>query len=207
MYDTLNSSFLYCVGGLKIVNNELKNTDDVFMGLKNIRVATFGDSGIMNPGDWIPILPSKLPSDAFKKDEQSGKGISPGVCKDMVLSLHIEIAFARIGSFANPQSKIMGVNYKFGSAQDVTFQCIGFGACKNPSKTQRIEVSSSVQFTDVTLPASDYYAEYPVIEAKLPYDFFYPFLTSTKSSGNNRHRIHGGIIFLLILSYLYFVAF
>ena len=146
-------------------------------------MATFGDSEVLKPGDWMPIMLSNFPPDAFKLDTESDDSMLSGGCKNMVLSLHIEIAFAKVGSFANPQSKIMGVNYKFGSAQTIKYQCIGFGACKNPSKQQRIEIFSSVQFTDVTLPALDYYAEYPVIEARLPHDFFYPFLTSPTSRG------------------------
>ena len=162
---------------------QLTNTESLFDSLKNIRVATFGDSDVLKPGDWIPIMLSNFPSEAFNADLNSGDSMLSGDCKDMVLNLHIEIAFAKVGSFANPQSKIMGVNYKFGVARDVTYQCIGFGACKNPSKQQRIEIFSSVQFIDVTLPALDYYAEYPVIEARLPHDFFYPFLTSPTSRG------------------------
>ena len=162
-------------------------------------MATFGDSEVLKPGDWIPIMLSKLPSDAFKADVKSDDSMESGVCRGMVLNLHIEIAFAKVGSFANPQSKIMGVNYKFGIAQDVTFQCIGFGACKNPSKQQRIEIFSSVQFTDVTLPALDYYAEYPVFEGRLPHDFFYPFLISTESSGTKSTELQDKSVLVITL--------
>ena len=182
-YTKLNS-----LGGLKLVGDQIENTDNLFSGFQDIRVATFGDSEFLKPGDWLPIMLSNLPSDAFSNDVKSDGKSSPGVCENMILSLHIKIAFAKVGSFANPQSKIMGVSYQFGNSQDVTYQCIGFGACKNPSKTQRIEISSSVKFTDVTLPALDFYAEYPVIEARLPHDFFYPFLTSSKSSGTKEGK-------------------
>ena len=46
-------------------------------------------------------------------------------------------------------------------------------------ENQRIDFSVSVKFTDVTQPALPQYAEYPVIEAKFPRDFFYPFVSST----------------------------
>lgn len=186
-------------GGLKIIDNQLEETDNLLEVLQNTRIATFGDSDHLKPGDWIQIMLSKLPSDTFGNDVPGDVATLPGKCQSMVLNLHIEIAFAKIGSFANPQSKIIGVNYKFGSSQDVAYQCIGFGACKNPSKTQRIEISSSVEFIDVTRPASDYYAEYPVIEARLPHDFFYPFLTSLTSSGT-KNRILTDQSFHLIMS-------
>ena len=35
---------------------------------------------------------------------------------------------------------------------------------------------------DVTRPALDYYAEYPVLKVRLPYDFFYPFVTKHPAS-------------------------
>ena len=162
-------------------------------------MATFGDSEVLKPGDWIPVMLSKFPSEAFNADPQSDDPMLSGKCENMVLNLHIEIAFAKVGSFANPQSKIMGVNYKFGAAHDVTYQCIGFGACKNPSKQQRIEIFSSVQFTDVTLPALDYYAEYPVIEARLPHDFFYPFLTSPASSGTKSTELGNNSVLVIYL--------
>ena len=46
-------------------------------------------------------------------------------------------------------------------------------------ENQRIDFTVSVKFTDVTQPALPQYAEYPVIEAKFPRDFFYPFVSST----------------------------
>ena len=36
-------------------------------------------------------------------------------------------------------------------------------------------------FQDVTEPATEHYAAYPVIEARLPHDFFYPFVTSSSN--------------------------
>ena len=155
------------------------------------------------PGDWLPIMLSNLPADAFNDNAQSENPVLPGQCRNMVLNVHIEIAFAKIGSFANPQPKIMGVNYKFGSAQDLSYQCIGIGACQNPFKKQRVEIFSSVQFMDVTLPASDYYAEYPVIEARLPHDFFYPFLSSAESRGIKSTEVNIKLMLVIMLAIIY----
>ena len=41
-----------------------------------------------------------------------------------------------------------------------------------------MEVSTSVSFLDVTRPAVEKFAEFPVIEAKFPHDFFYPFISN-----------------------------
>ena len=183
-----------CIGGIGIGGDMMPS---------KIRVAKFGDSEVSKPGDWIPIMLSNLPPDAFKESFQSESPIISGQCRNMVLNLHIEIAYAKIGSFSNPQPKIMGVNYKFGTAQDISYQCIGIGACQNPFKKQRVEIFSSVQFLDVTLPASDYYAEYPVIEARLPHDFFYPFLTSTESSAIPTNLFCIDLLLVTMLSTIY----
>ena len=59
--------------------------------------------------------------------------------RGLSLGLHIEVAHAMVGSMANPQSKVVGVEYRFRSA-DVEFRCVGFGACKSqvwPLVTER----------------------------------------------------------------------
>ena len=47
------------------------------------------------------------------------------------------------------------------------------------SNTQRLDFSVSVSFTDVTGPASPLFADIPVLQAKFPHDFFYPFVSSS----------------------------
>ena len=41
-----------------------------------------------------------------------------------------------------------------------------------------MDFSTSVAFIDVTYPATTQFAEYPKLEAKVPHDFFYPFVSS-----------------------------
>ena len=151
--------------------------------VENLRVASFGNSDPNKPGDWIKVQITRPPRDHIKDNVNSTTSGSsesqnpPGTCKDVVKSLHIEVAYAFIGSTANPQAKILGVNYRFGRRQDVKFRCVGLGSCRSVEKTQNIDVSTSVSFVDVTKPALRYYAEYPVLTIRLPYDFFYPFVS------------------------------
>ena len=56
--------------------------------------------------------------------------IEKGKCPGIVKSLHLEILFASLGSFVNPQSKIVGVVYKFGKLSDEVFTCFGL-ACNH----------------------------------------------------------------------------
>ena len=73
-------------------------------------------------------------------------------CPGIVTSLHIELLHASIGTFANPQTKIIGVVYKFGKLTDVKFTCSGI-ACnyryeqsveKNKMYQKRILLSSGM---------------------------------------------------------------
>ena len=75
-----------------------------------------------------------------------------------------------------------GVNYRFGPPQDLSFHCLGV-SCHSPHHThrQRVELSTTVGFVDVTRPGIERYAEFPVLEAKFPHDFFYPFMTADLS--------------------------
>ena len=50
------------------------------------------------------------------------------------------------------------------------------------SKTQRLEFSLSISYNDVSQPAVQMFSTYPVIEAKFPHDFFYPFVSSNSIS-------------------------
>lgn len=80
----------------------------------------------------------------------------------MVLSLHIEVVFTRVGSVNNPQPKVVGVRFKFGPPSDVTFRCLGLG-CGNG---QTMEVSTSVGFVDITRPALEEFMDFPVLDAR-----------------------------------------
>ena len=64
------------------------------------------------------------------------------------------------------------------------FQCVG-GFCQDVNKDliQSFEVSQSVSYVDASQPAIKYKGEAPIFIARVPNDFFYPFLfyTSTAS--------------------------
>ena len=92
--------------------------------------------------------------------------------------------FFNFSYLANPQAKIIGVNYKFSPPEDIVYHCTGL-KCRLHNSSQAIEISTSVGFIDVTQPAVDYFKERPYIEAKLPHDFFYPFIRSYQVSSSS----------------------
>ena len=175
-----------------------RNHDGLNFGielLKKHRVATFGNSKTDLPQDWIQVAISNLPD--LEAYENLETGSFQGECRDVITSLHIEIYFANVGSSTNPQAKIIGVNYILAPPEDLAFKCTGF-KCRLPDSTQNIEISTSVGFIDVTQPALDYYKEKPVLEAKLPHDFFYPFIRSYETSSAQKIVFCAHYMFLLL---------
>ena len=166
--------------------------------LRQLRVASFGNSRSNEPQDWIEIeISPELETLINLEHEQIS-----GECRNMVTDLHISIHYAYVGSQANPQAKIIGVYYKFSTPKDIIFQCNGLN-CRLPNATQGVQVSTSVGFIDMTQPASAFFREKPVLEAKLPHDFFYPFIKSydkeTASSSCPSHYISKMVSLVSIL--------
>ncbi|XP_064094911.1 tectonic-3-like [Macrobrachium nipponense] len=161
-----------------------------------LRIASFGDSSINNPADWVPIL--------MTEEVQCGtlsQLYGTGQFFSLVTSLHVEIAFSLQGSLANPQAKVVGVNIRYGEPLEVYPPCM-HNACysRSVSLTGYVELKASVSFVDVTLPPLPAYSQPPALDVKLPYDFFYPFLPSASAvrSLNNVAFILSSVLYLVM---------
>lgn len=142
----------------------------------NFYIASFGDSKVEETGDWVQVILESVPSLVISSSSQSDDWML--VCKGIVTGLHIDIMFANVGSLAIPQAKILGAVFRFGSPHDIVFTCSSL-RCAHESEEQHYDVVSSVSFIDTTKPAITQFAEPPVYEVKLPYDFFYPFFSNS----------------------------
>ncbi|XP_048727390.2 tectonic-3-like isoform X2 [Ostrea edulis] len=152
------------------------------------RVATYGNSDPLKPGDWVQIL--RDPPETINPDDS--------VCS-MSMGMSTEILYANTGALANPQPKIIGVYFKYETKQDVIYTCAGSRCTEgNTEVDMSYEVRNSVTFIDVSQPATGYVGEPPVFLAKVPYDFFYPF-TSSSSSQIRLFRYYQVVICLLLL--------
>ncbi|KAG9487753.1 hypothetical protein GDO78_007508 [Eleutherodactylus coqui] len=117
-------------------------------------VAQFGNSQPQNILDWLPIniLNTEQPE-------------VQAVCR-IPISLNLEVKWTKFGSLVNTQAQIVNVE-----------QNIAYASFPNNLEGMRfIQISSSVTFLDVSQPASPGYKAQPTIDAKLPFDFFHPFL-------------------------------
>ncbi|CAB3995405.1 Hypothetical predicted protein, partial [Paramuricea clavata] len=130
-------------------------------------VASFGNSDVHNVADWVEIINDK----PTVNPGRAGRG-----CSSRVLGMHIQILFANVGYFANPQSKIVGVRYKYEQPQTITYQCVGQFCNGRGSTSQNIEVSSTVSFIDVSQSPVTDQKSLPEFQSKAPSDFFHPFL-------------------------------
>ena len=93
---------------------------------KHRYVATFGDSDPAMTGDWVRVLYKNEPDYGAPETSQ----IEARKCPGLVTQLHIEVLTAKLGSFSNPQTKVVGVLYKFGKLTDQHFTCVGL-ACNH----------------------------------------------------------------------------
>ncbi|NXE24038.1 TECT1 protein, partial [Ardeotis kori] len=122
-------------------------------------VASFGNSQAQDVLDWVPITHRHISEQRIYNAFQSSCQIP--------VSLEIEVKWTKYGSLVNPQARIVSVT-----------AVITTTAWKQlPSGRERtIPITSSVVFTDISSPAEPGYKAWPTINAKLPFDFFYPFV-------------------------------
>ncbi|XP_060905053.1 tectonic-1 [Labrus mixtus] len=117
-------------------------------------VASFGNSPLDSPLDWVPI----------KSDLNAGEAQSCSV----PLSFHLEIEWTKYGSLVNPQAQIVNVK-EIIQTNSSSLVLLSAGSSV-------LSLSTSVSFTPVSAPALPGYRATPTINAKLPFDFFFPFV-------------------------------
>ncbi|NXX20336.1 TECT1 protein, partial [Podargus strigoides] len=122
-------------------------------------VASFGNSQAQDVLDWVPITHLHTSEQRIYNTFQSSCQIP--------VSLEIEVKWTKYGSLVNPQARIVNVTATITSS---TLKEL-------PSGRERIiPITSSVVFTDISSPAEPGYKAWPTINAKLPFDFFFPFV-------------------------------
>ncbi|NXJ95242.1 TECT1 protein, partial [Corythaixoides concolor] len=122
-------------------------------------VASFGNSQAQNVLDWVPITHLHISEQRIYNTFQSSCQIP--------VSLEIEVKWTKYGSLVNPQARIVNVT---ATITTTTLKQLPSG------RERTIPVTSSVVFTDISSPAEPGYKAWPTINAKLPFDFFFPFV-------------------------------
>ncbi|XP_076450784.1 tectonic-3-like [Babylonia areolata] len=128
----------------------------------NRYVGLFGNSDASKTGDWVKVLYQNRPPTP---------STDTSICR-LSLGMHIQILYANIGALTNPQAKIIGVSFIYDSTKALQIRPTLTGEYNQP-----VEISMSVAFIDVSKPATRAEGEAPIFLAKIPYDFFYPFIS------------------------------
>ncbi|XP_008047036.1 tectonic-1 [Carlito syrichta] len=117
-------------------------------------VAPFGNSRAQDVLDWVPVR--FISQSANEKDS----------CQ-LPVALVIEVLWTKYGSLLNPQAKIV----------NVTASLISSSFPETSSENERtVLISTTVTFVDVSAPAEAGFRAPPTINARLPFDFFFPFV-------------------------------
>ncbi|XP_024116186.1 tectonic-1 isoform X1 [Oryzias melastigma] len=117
-------------------------------------VASFGNSPLNNQLDWISV------QSGFSPVGEQGCSVP--------LSLHLEIQWTKYGSLENPQAQIVSIT-EIIQTNSSSLPLLTAGGSSLP-------VRSSVAFIPVSADALPGYRATPTINAKLPFDFFFPFV-------------------------------
>ncbi|KAM9834749.1 tectonic-1 isoform X16 [Syngnathus typhle] len=117
-------------------------------------VATFGNSELQNPLDWVPIK-----HNYNDRDSQ--------ICS-IPLSLHLQIEWTKYGFLWNPQTQIVSVEEIIQTNATILASFI--------RGSDALSIQSLVSFKEISAAALSGYRATPTINAKLPIDFFFPFV-------------------------------
>uniref|UniRef100_A0A8C7VBB9 Tectonic family member 1 n=1 Tax=Oryzias sinensis TaxID=183150 RepID=A0A8C7VBB9_9TELE len=117
-------------------------------------VASFGNSPLNKQLDWVSVQSSFSPV-----EDQS--------CS-IPFSLHLEIEWTKYGSLENPQAQIVSIR-EIIQTNSSSLPLLSGGGGSLP-------VQSSVAFVPVSADALPGYRATPTIDAKLPFNFFFPFV-------------------------------
>ncbi|XP_043757793.1 tectonic-1 isoform X2 [Cervus elaphus] len=117
-------------------------------------VASFGNSKAQDVLDWVPVY--FITQTSHVKDS----------CQ-LPVALTVEVRWTKYGSLLNPQAKIV----------NVTANLISSSFPETNSGNERtILISTAVTFVDVSAPAEAGFRARPTINARLPFNFFFPFV-------------------------------
>ncbi|XP_059884015.1 tectonic-1 isoform X5 [Delphinus delphis] len=117
-------------------------------------VASFGNSQAQDVLDWVPV--HFITQTSHMKDS----------CQ-LPVALAIEVKWTKYGSLLNPQAKIVNVTANLISSSFPE---------TNSGNKRTILISTAVTFVDVSAPAEAGFRARPTINARLPFNFFFPFV-------------------------------
>ncbi|GAB1608472.1 tectonic-3-like isoform X1 [Argonauta hians] len=141
-------------------------------------VAMFGNTPVSSVGDWVPILEQNRPPQSQFQ--------APNHCVQVVTGMEIQVLYAKVGSIYNPQVKIVGISLTYDRPRTISLQCNDRVCAVNYQKEYSIELVTTVAFKDISRSALDIFAKPAEEKDGLPFDFFYPFYSSSSLKNYNQ---------------------
>ncbi|KAH0540396.1 tectonic-1 [Cotesia glomerata] len=148
-----------------------------------------------NVTNWNQILLNKLPARA------TGQKINDKIsCWNLTTSINIDILYSLLPKPDDDTTyhKIVGV------AITLNERNVSLSKCPIVNCTDKIdhEINSFVKFHDVSMPDNYFFAGGPNLDISLPYDFFYPFMSSSNSCQCNFIVVIINIINVIIYKFI-----
>ena len=124
--------------------------------------------------DWAQILLDRVP-----RNSVTGQVVDDRLqCSGLITSVHLNILYSTL---AKPETltnyNIQGISINFSNESDVSWLMCSTENCTNVLK---VDIVSYITFHDISRPSRYYFVGGPNLDLTLPYDFFYPFLSSSK---------------------------
>lgn len=138
-------------------------------------VSKLGNFTSKNTADWSRIVFDRIPQNVVTA-RAIGKRI---LCSGLVTSVHMDVLYSILPKPKTSTSyKILGVGVTFSKEEDISWpKC----TLKNCTDVLSVDVLSYINFHDISEPSKYYFVGGPNLDITLPYDFFYPFLNSSKT--------------------------
>nr|XP_031847712.1 tectonic-3 [Nomia melanderi] len=149
----------------------------------SIYVSKTGNFSNNDTADWAQILLDRVPQNIVR-----GKLINDRLhCSGLITSVHLHVLYSAL---TKPETltnyNVQGVGIYFSNESDVSWTACLTDNCINVLK---VDIVSYVTFHDVSKPSKYYFVGGPNLDLTLPYDFFYPFLSSTDCIKSKIHLI------------------
>lgn len=158
----------------------------------NIYVSKSGNFTKNDIADWAQILLDRVPQNIV-----TGKLINDHLlCLGLITSVHLNILYSAL---TKPETlnnhNILGIGINFSNESNISWsKCL----TENCTNILKVDIVSFVTFHDVSKPSKYYFVGGPNLDLTLPYDFFYPFLSSSKCIASNLFLL-SSLIFIVIL--------
>ncbi|XP_043259378.1 tectonic-3 [Colletes gigas] len=163
----------------------------------SIYVSKSGNFTKNNTADWAQILLDRVPQNIV-----TGKLINDRLqCLGLITSIHLNVLYSAL---KKPESltnyNILGVGINFSNESNVSWSTCSTKNCTNILK---VDIVSYVTFHDVSRPSKYYFVGGPNLDLTLPYDFFYPFLSSSKCITSSIFLISSVVTIVILHSSFY----